>query len=68
MANPFNPARGKNTSLIGGGGFNKQAAGSKAYGGGRPFPNSGKTSAAGKIGYNERDARRNAILKRQGRV
>lgn len=69
MASNFlNPIRGKNASTVGGGGFNAMSAGSKAYSGGRPYPNSGKTSAAGKTGYNERDARRNAIMKRQGRA
>lgn len=65
----FNPLRGKTgTSLAGGAGFNPQSAGARVYGGGRPFPNSGKVGAAGKSGYTERDARRNAILKRQGRL
>jgi len=62
----YNPIRGKNSSLIGGGGFNKHAAGSKTYGAGRPYPNMGKVGAEGKKGYAMRDARRNAILKRQG--
>lgn len=65
----FNPLRGKpSSSLAGGAGFNSQGAGNKIYGGGRPFPNSGKVGAQGKQGYTERDARRNAIIKRQGRV
>lgn len=67
-SNPLNPIRGKNGSTAGGGGFNPMSAGRKSYGAGRPFPNTGTTSATGKVGYNERDARRNAILKRQGRV
>jgi len=68
MASNFlNPLRGKNASTAGGGAFNALSAGNKAYGGGRPFPNSGKTGASGKAGYAERDARRNAIMKRQGR-
>lgn len=45
-------------------GFNNLAAGNKSYGGGRPYPNSGKTSAAGKAGYSARDARRRAIVNR----
>lgn len=49
-------------------GFNPLAAGKKVYGGGRPFPNVGKTGAAGKIGYNEREARRRAIINRQGGI
>lgn len=67
MANFLNPLRGKNASTSGGGAYNALSAGRKVYGGGRPYPNSGKTAAAGKAGYNERDARRNAIMKRQGR-
>jgi hypothetical protein len=46
-------------------GFNKYAAGSKIYGGGRPFPTSGPVD---KLGYRIRDAetkaRRNAMLRR----
>lgn len=68
MANFLNPIRGKNGSTNGGGGYNANAAGRKAYGSGRPFPNVGKTSVVGKTGYTERDARRNAIMKRQGRA
>lgn len=64
----FNPLRGKNASTDGGGAFNALSAGRKAYGGGRPFPNSGKVGASGKAGYSERDARRDAILRRQGRA
>jgi hypothetical protein len=69
MATRFNPLRGRNGSLQGGAGYNRQAAGAKSYGGGRPFPNIGKT--ANKAGYNERDAkneaRKNAVLRRIGR-
>jgi hypothetical protein len=69
MAAGFNPSRGRNASLIGGGGFSRTAAGKKTYGSGRPFPNMGKT--ADKAGYNERDAkneaRKNAVLRRIGR-
>lgn len=64
---PFNPARGQNASIQGGGGFNKGAAGSKTYGMGRAAPNMGKT--ANKAGYGKRDAmnaRANAIQKRLG--
>lgn len=68
MAYGFNPARGRNGSQVGGAGFNSQAAGRKAYGGGRPYPNAGKTTD--KAGYNEREARnnarKNAVLKRLG--
>jgi hypothetical protein len=63
----FNPAQGKIAPLAAGGGFNRQAAGSKTYGAGRPFPNMGKT--ANKAGYGKRDAmnaRANAIQKRLG--
>lgn len=68
MANSLNPLRGKNASTNGGGAFNALSAGRKSYGGGRSFPNQGKASASAKTGYTERDARRNAIMKRQGRV
>lgn len=64
----FNPSRGRNGSKVGGAGFNRQAAGRKNYGGGRPYPNAGKTTD--KAGYNERDAknraRTNAVLRRLG--
>jgi hypothetical protein len=63
----FNPATGKIGSTQGGGGFNRNAAGGKTYGQGRPFPNMGKTS--NKAGYGKRDAmnaRANAIQKRLG--
>lgn len=49
----------------GGGGFNRHAAGNRSYGGGRPYPNTGKGGADAKRGYTERDARRRAIIKRQ---
>lgn len=69
MARTFNPIRGRNGSLAGGAGFSRFGAGAKAYGGGRPFPNIGKTP--NKAGYNERDAkneaRKNAVLRRIGR-
>lgn len=68
MANSLNPLKGINASTNGGGAFSPLAAGSKAYGGGRPFPNSGKVGAEGKKGYSMRDARREAIMKRQGRI
>jgi len=68
MANALNPIRGKNASTAGGGGYNALSAGRKTYGGGRPFPNTGKTSATGQAGYTERDARRKAIMNRQGRA
>lgn len=64
-ANFLNPLKGINASTTGGGGYSAQAAGRKAYGGGRPFPNSGKVGAQGKSGYTARDARRKAIMKRQ---
>lgn len=66
MANSLNPLRGINASTDGGGAYNSLSAGRKAYGGGRPYPNAGKGGAAAKSGYSMRDARRNAILKRQG--
>lgn len=50
----------------GAGGFNAYAAGNKAYGGGRPMPNIGRT--ANKVGYGKRDgamaARRDALMNR----
>lgn len=68
MVYGYNASRGRNGSQIGGAGFNRQAAGRKAYGGGRPYPNAGKTSDI--AGYNEREARnrarKNAVLKRLG--
>lgn len=69
MATGFNPSRGRNASLVGGGGFSPHAAGKKVYGAGRPFPNMGKTP--NKAGYTARDAqneaRKNAVLRRIGR-
>lgn len=48
-----------------GGGFNRFAAGTKTYGGGRKTPNLGATS--NRLGYAERDAklkaRNNALLR-----
>lgn len=46
------------------GAFNPYAAGDKTYEGGRPFPNVGKVGAKGKAGYAQRDARRQAVLRR----
>lgn len=46
---------------------NPYAAGSKHYGGGRSFPNVGKT--ANKVGYGQRDKKREAMteaFKRHG--
>ena len=52
----------------GGAGFNKLAAGSKTYGGGRPMPTMGKVQ--NKAGYAMRDgkmaARRDALMRRAG--
>jgi len=64
-ANYLNPLKGKNASTEGGGAYNPLSAGRRAYGGGRPYPNAGKSGAAAKTGYTERDARRRAIMKRQ---
>ena len=64
-ANSLNPIKGVNGSTDGGGGFNALSAGRKTYGGGRPYPNMGKVGAQGKAGYSMRDARRDAIMKRQ---
>ena len=63
--NSLNHLKGINASTEGGGAYNSLSAGRKAYGGGRPYPNSGKVGAAGKTGYSERDARRRAIMMRQ---
>lgn len=69
MANAYNPIRGKQAKLLGGAGYNPQAAGRKAYGqGGRPFPNVGMAGTEAKKGYAKRDARRDAILRRKGRA
>lgn len=66
----YNPARGVNASLVGGGGVNSLAAGSATYGQGRPYPNMGKVTD--KSGYGERDAknaaRTRALQKRMGAV
>ncbi len=68
MTAGYNPARGRNSSALGGGGFNKYAAGAKRYGSGRLNPNQG--AAQDKTGYGARDlrnkARREALLKRAG--
>lgn len=68
MANPLRKQFGAVPQ--GGGGFNKYAAGSKIYGGGRPMPTTGKVMD--KKGYTERDvkakARREALLRRASSV
>lgn len=68
MVTGFNPAKGRNGSQVGGAGYNRLSAGRKVYGGGRPYPNAGKTTD--KAGYTERDAknqaRKNAVLRRLG--
>lgn len=65
MAYGYNPATGRNSSSVGGGGFNGYAAGVKRYGAGRRGPNQG--AAKDKTGYGERDrrneARKNALLR-----
>lgn len=62
----YNPVTGRNSSLVGGGGFNAYSAGAKRYGSGRRNPNQGATQ--NKAGYGARDlrneARKNALLKR----
>lgn len=69
MAGLYNRATGRDSSTVGGGGFNRLSAGAKRYGSGRANPNQGKT--ANKTGYGERDlrneARKNALLKWAGR-
>lgn len=64
----YNPATGRNSSSVGGGGFNRYAAGAKRYGSGRRNPNQGATKD--KTGYGERDlrneARKNALLRWAG--
>lgn len=64
----YNPATGRNSSMIGGGGFNPLAAGAKRYGAGRRNPNQG--AAQDKTGYGARDlrneARKNALLRWAG--
>lgn len=68
MATGYNPATGRNSSQVGGGGFNKFAAGAKRYGSGRRGPNQG--AAQDKTGYGARDlrneARKNALLRWAG--
>lgn len=64
-ANYLNPLKGVNASSNGGGGYSSLGAGRKSYGGGRPYPNAGKVGVEGQRGYNEREARRRAIMKRQ---
>lgn len=58
MADRFNPSRGTNKPLIGGGGFNNFAAGNKRYGAGRIAPNVGPV--ANKAGYVARDRKYDA--------
>lgn len=49
----------------GGGGYNRFSAGRKHYGTGRPMPNiGGVNNAVAVSGYNERDARREALMRR----
>lgn len=61
----YNPATGRNSSTVGGGGFNPYAAGAKRYGAGRRGPNQG--AAKDKKGYGARDlrneARKSALLR-----
>ena len=66
MASQYRPVTGIKAQAAGGG-YNPYAAGKKSYGGGRPFPNTGKGGAASKAGYNEREAKRQAIVNRQKR-
>lgn len=66
MASQYRPVRGIKAPNAGGAGFNPYAAGNKVYGGGRPFPNVGKGGAVSKVGYAEREAKRKAIMSRQG--
>lgn len=64
----YNPATGRNSSTVGGGGFNPFSAGAKRYGAGRRAPNVG--AAKDKTGYGQRDARndarKNALLRWAG--
>lgn len=64
----YNPVTGRNSSLVGGGGFNRYSAGAKRYGSGRRNPNQG--AAQDKTGYGARDlrneARKNALLRWAG--
>ena len=68
MAIGYNPATGRNSSQVGGGGFNKFAAGAKRYGAGRRAPNVG--AAQDMTGYGARDlrneCRKNALLRQVG--
>lgn len=61
----YNPVTGRNSSTVGGGGFNPLSAGSKRYGAGRRNPNQG--AAQDKTGYGARDlrneARQNALMR-----
>ena len=63
MASQYRPVRG--IRAPGAKEYNSYAAGKKAYGGGRPFPNTGKGKATSKAGYAEREAKRRAIISRQ---
>lgn len=69
MATGYNNATGRNSSSVGGGGFNKFSAGAKRYGAGRRAPNVG--AAQDKTGYGARDlrnkARTNALMRWAGR-
>lgn len=62
----YNPITGRNSSMTGGGGFNRLSAGAKRYGSGRLNPNQGATQDM--TGYGERDlrneARKKALLRR----
>ena len=66
----FNPARGLNRSLVGGGGFNNLAAGDKRYGAGQLAPNQGPVG--NRQGYAQRDAKYDAygqaLRNRIGRI
>lgn len=61
-----NPMRQMLASIPqGGAGFNRLSAGRKHYGAGRPMPNIGGVSNANAAaGYSERDARREALMRR----
>jgi hypothetical protein len=62
------PSRYSVGAATGGGGTNRYAAGKPTYGGGRPMPNIGAVSGAGKMGYAVRDrlhkSRQNLTLQR----
>lgn len=68
MQSMYNRATGRNSSMVGGGGFNAYSAGEKRYGAGRRGPNQG--AAQDKTGYGARDlkneARKNALLRWSG--